>query len=102
MSREPGLGDHTFRVTSRLGRGSVTGPGLHEDLRTSILREWELAGFSCFLSSAIAEDDKEGLGRLKAERYRFGPSLTWASSQAKNFFKSPILGLLNTFFIGIL
>ena len=56
---------------------------LLEDLRTSILRafvrwsklspemarnlqEWELerSGFSCFLSPAIAENDKEGLGRL--------------------------------------
>ncbi len=56
---------------------------LLEDLRTSILRafvrwsklspevarnlqEWELerSGFSCFLSPAIAESDKEGLGRL--------------------------------------
>ena len=56
---------------------------LLEDLRTSILRafvrwsklspemarnlqEWALerSGFSCFLSPAIAENDKEGLGRL--------------------------------------
>ena len=61
---------------------------LLEDLRASILRafvrwsklspetarslqEWELerSGFSCFLSPAIPEDDKEGLGRLV--RYLF-------------------------------
>lgn len=62
-----------------------------EDLRSSILGafvrwsklspevaeklgswESERSGFSCFVTEQTEADDKEGLGRLKAERYRFG------------------------------